>query len=89
MTTRSFARARAQALFKKEKQAQLGQEAMRQYRADQEATSIKTARLRALRLARDGERIGTGDAADRGGALTKQPLRRVRPGLHQGVRGKL
>ena len=55
------AKARAQALLKKEVQAQLGQEAMIQYRAEQEAILIKTARLRALRLARDKERTTTGD----------------------------
>ena len=55
------AKARAQALLKKEVQAQLGQEAMLQYRAEQEAILIKTARLRALRLARDKERTTTGD----------------------------
>jgi hypothetical protein len=41
MTTRSSAQARAQALFKKEKQALLGQEAMIHYRAEQEATLVK------------------------------------------------
>ena len=71
MTTRSSARARAQALFKKEKQAPLGQEAMVQYRAEQEATLIKIARLRALRLARDGERTTAADAGNAGGALAK------------------
>jgi hypothetical protein len=55
-SAKARAQARAQALFKKERQAQLGQQAMTQYRAEQEAVLIKTARLRALRLARDNQR---------------------------------
>jgi hypothetical protein len=66
MTTRSSARVRAQALLKKEKQAQLGQEAMIQYRADQEATLVKTARLRVLRLARDKDRTAAAGATNKG-----------------------
>jgi len=61
------AKARAQAPLKKEVQAQLGQEAMLQYRAEQEAILIKTARLRALRLARDKEQnttTGDGQTSD-------------------------
>jgi hypothetical protein len=44
---------RAEALFKKEQQAHEGQQAMAEYRAQQDAMHEKTARLRALRLARD------------------------------------
>ena len=62
MKRQKSAKARAQALLKKEVQVQLGQEAMLQYRAEQEAILIKTARLRALRLARDKEQnAATGD----------------------------
>jgi hypothetical protein len=47
------ARNRANAIFKKEKAALEGQKAMQEYKAKIEATRQKTARLRALRLARD------------------------------------
>ena len=47
--------ARAEALFKKQEQARLGQKAMSEYQAQQEATLQKTARLRALRLAREAK----------------------------------
>jgi hypothetical protein len=44
---------RAEALFKKEQRLRDGQEAMVEYEAELRATHEKTARLRALRLARD------------------------------------
>ena len=47
------ARARAEALFKKEEQRREGEKAMAEYVAERQATREKTARLRALRLARD------------------------------------
>jgi hypothetical protein len=47
------ARARADAAFKKEQQLREGEKAMAEYLAAQRATREKTARLRALRLARD------------------------------------
>ena len=47
------ARARAEALFKKEEQRREGEQAMAEYQAERKATLEKTARLRALRLARD------------------------------------
>ena len=43
----------AEALFKKEQQLREGQEAMAEYQAEPRAMQEKTARLRALRLARD------------------------------------
>jgi hypothetical protein len=47
------ARERAQALFNKKEEAQReGQKAMQEYRANVEAQREKTARLKALRLAR-------------------------------------
>jgi hypothetical protein len=47
------ARERAQALFNKKEEAQReGQKAMQEYRANIEAQREKTARLKALRLAR-------------------------------------
>ena len=62
---------RAEALFKKEQQLHEAQQAMAEYQAELRAMREKTARLRALRLARDGRR--SEDAA-------RQPERR-------GVRG--
>jgi hypothetical protein len=47
------ARARAEALFKKEEQRRDGEKAMAEYLAESRAMREKTARLRALRLARD------------------------------------
>ena len=44
---------RARALFKKEEQMREGANAMAEYKAAQQAVREKTARLRALRLARD------------------------------------
>src|SRR5262245_65801277 len=47
------ARRRAETLFKKEQQLREAQQAMAEYQAQLHATREKTARLRALRLARD------------------------------------
>ena len=47
------ARRRAETLFKKEQQLREAQQAMAEYQAQLRATREKTARLRALRLARD------------------------------------
>jgi hypothetical protein len=48
------ARQRAEAIFQKKEKALLeGQNPMQEYKANIEATRQKTARLRALRLARD------------------------------------
>jgi hypothetical protein len=47
---------RAEALFKKEQQLHEAQQAMAEYQAELRAMREKTARLRALRLARDGRR---------------------------------
>jgi hypothetical protein len=49
-----LAHRRAEALFKKQEQAREGQEAMTEYKAKLDAMRGNTARLRALRLARDG-----------------------------------
>jgi hypothetical protein len=52
---------RAEALFKKkEERLSEGQEAMAEYEADGHAMREKTARLRALRLARDAADAGLG-----------------------------
>ena len=47
------ARKRAEALFKQEERLRNGQQAMAEYEAHRVAVREKTARLRALRLARD------------------------------------
>ena len=52
MTTDATHR-RAEALFKKEQQLRDAHQAMAEYRAELDAMREKTARLRALRLARD------------------------------------
>ncbi len=44
---------RAEALFKKEQQSPAAQQAMTEYQAELNVSREKTARLRALRLARD------------------------------------
>jgi hypothetical protein len=44
---------RAEAIFKKQQQMREGQQAMAEYQAQVDAMREKTARLRALRLARD------------------------------------
>lgn len=46
-------RRRAETLFKKEQQLREAQQAMAEYQAELRAMRDKTARLRALRLARD------------------------------------
>lgn len=53
MVNSDQARARAEASFKKEERAREGAKAWTEYQADVVATQEKTARLRALRLARD------------------------------------
>jgi hypothetical protein len=45
--------ARAEAIFRKQERLKDGQQAMAQYEAERRAVQEKTARLRALRLARD------------------------------------
>jgi len=52
--------ARAEALFKKQEQQREGAKAMAEYLAQREAVREKTARLRALRLARDAARTAPG-----------------------------
>jgi hypothetical protein len=59
---------RAQALFKKEQQLRDGQQAMAKYQAELRAMQEKTARLRALRLARDAARQKTTPANQKGAA---------------------
>jgi hypothetical protein len=51
--TSEDAQRRASALFKKEQQLRDAEKAMAEYQAEVQATREKTARLRALRLARD------------------------------------
>lgn len=62
-------RTRAEAAFRKEEQAREGAKAWLEYEAQARATQEKTARLRALRLARDGadagESVDTTEVADK------------------------
>lgn len=59
------ARARAEKSFKKQERAREGAEAWEEYEAEVRATREKTARLRALRLARE--------AADKAAVSEKRP----------------
>ena len=59
---------RAEALFKKEQQLREGQQAMSEYQAELRAMRDKTARLRALRLARDAANQKTPPANQKGAA---------------------
>ena len=62
------ARRRAEAVFKKEQQAREGRQAMAEYQARLDAMREKTARLRALRLARDAANKKTPTAPTKGAA---------------------
>ena len=71
---------RAEALFKKEQRLREGEQAMAEYQAELLAMREKTARLRALRLARD--------AANKNSALVKRKgLAASRPRKHLFHRG--
>jgi hypothetical protein len=59
---------RAEALFKKEQQLRAGQQAMAEYQAKLAAMREKTARLRALRLARDAANKKAPPADQKGAA---------------------
>src|SRR5499426_639029 len=61
-------RRRAETLFKKEQQLREAQQAMAEYQAELQATREKTARLRALRLARDAANQSTPSANQKGTA---------------------
>jgi hypothetical protein len=68
---------RAAALFKKEQQLREAEQAMTEYQAELIAMREKTARLRALRLARDVANQGALPADQKGAA--QQAKQRVRP----------
>ncbi len=57
---------RAEGLFKKERQLREGQQTMAEYQAELRAMREKTARLRALRLARDAANQKTSPANRKG-----------------------
>ena len=59
---------RAEALFKKEQQSREAQPATAEYDTEQRAVQEKTARLRALRLARDAANQGALLAEQKGAA---------------------
>jgi len=58
---------RAEALFKKEQQSHEAQQAMTEYEAELQAMREKTARLRALRLARRRRQSENADRANQKG----------------------
>ena len=66
------ARRRAETLFKKEQQLREAEQAMTEYQAELHATRQKTARLRALRLARDAASKKKTPPADQKGARKLQ-----------------
>lgn len=61
-------RRRAETLFKKEQQVREAGQAMAEYQAEMRAMREKTARLRALRLARDAANQKTPRAKQKGAA---------------------
>jgi hypothetical protein len=67
-TNADEAHRRAEALFKKEQQLHEGQQAMAEYQTELRAMREKTARLRALRLARDAVNQKTPPANRKGAA---------------------
>ena len=70
------AQSRAAALFKKEQQSREAHQAMTGYQAELHAMQEKTARLRALRLARD--------VANQGGSAEPNTTRRAPTARHAG-----
>jgi hypothetical protein len=73
-TNAKRARDRAEAIFKKkEKRLQEGQQALAEYEAARAATREKTARLRALRLARDAALKTPAALAQTPAALAQTP----------------
>ena len=71
------AQRRAEALFKKEQQLREAQQAMADYQAKLHAMREKTARLRALRLARDARNQGALSADQKD--APQQARQRVQP----------
>ena len=67
-TNADEAHRRAEALFKKEQQRREGQQAMAEYQTELRAMREKTARLRALRLARDAANKKAPPADQKGAA---------------------
>jgi hypothetical protein len=78
---------RADALFKKEEQQREGQKAMAEYVKERQAELEKTARLRALRLAREAAGADGTRAQPASGRSEATRSRRPRTGLHAGARG--
>jgi hypothetical protein len=78
---------RADALFKKEEQQREGQKAMAEYVKERQAELEKTARLRALRLAREAEGANGSRAQTANDRSESTRRHRPRAGLHAGVRG--
>jgi hypothetical protein len=78
---------RVDALFKKEEQQREGQKAMAEYVKERQAELDKTARLRALRLAREAQG-GNGETGQPSNGRSEGARRhRPRAGLQAGARG--
>ena len=77
---------RAEALFKKEQQARESQQARAHYQAELYATREKTARLRALRLARDAANQGGLPAGQKDAAQLAKNSVWPKKGLGRGKR---
>ena len=73
---------RAEALFKKEKQLREGLQALAEYDAELRAMREKTARLRALRLARDTANQNA-VPAERKGRAAARPRKHPSPRRHR------
>ena len=75
--TTDAAHRRAESLFKKEQQLRDAHQAMAEYQAELNAMREKTARLRALRLARDAANHKLArDAANAGTHEKRRPVKR-------------
>jgi hypothetical protein len=70
------ARVRAQAAFRKEEQAREGAKAWTEYEAEARATQAKTARLRALRLAKEAADKGASEKEAAEKNASKKPRAR-------------
>ena len=72
----SEAKARAEASFKKDERAREGAKAMMEYHANSRLVGEKTARLRALRLAKEAQEAADKEHAPPAKLVTKKPAAR-------------
>jgi hypothetical protein len=71
----SEAKARAEASFKKDERAREGAKAMMEYHANSRLVGEKTARLRALRLAKEAKEAADKEPGPAAKLVTKKPAR--------------